>query len=106
MPGKDIILYGRGSASVALIQKLEDNKRTLTVNKQVVKRNFGADVRKAVEQKGKREQRSSWYFTTPKTAYSARTVPLGDTLYEALKAEYTAQKKMKSSMVNFIQYTC
>ncbi len=77
---------------------IDFNKRTLTVNKQVVKRNFGADVRKVVEQKGKREQRSSWYFTTPKTASSARTVPFGDTLYEALKAEYTAQKK------NEVQY--
>lgn len=69
-----------------------DNK-TLTVSRQVVKRNFGADVRKVVEQKGKREQRSSWYFTTPKTAASSRTVPFGDTLFNALKEERTAQMK-------------
>lgn len=67
--------------------------KTLTVNKQVVKRNFGADVRKVVEQKGKREQRSSWYFTTPKTSASVRTVSFGETLYKALKAERTSQKK-------------
>ena len=67
--------------------------KTLTVNKQIVKRNFGADVRKVVEKKGKREQRSSWYFTTPKTPASVRTIPFGDTLYNALKAEHTAQKK-------------
>lgn len=67
--------------------------KTLTVTKQVVKRNFGADVRKVVEQKGKREQRSSWYFTTLKTSASVRTVSFGETLYKALKAERTSQKK-------------
>ena len=62
---------------------IDFEKRTLSVNKQVVKRNFGADVRKVVEKKGKKEQRSSWYFTTPKTEASARTIPFGDTLYQA-----------------------
>ena len=36
--------------------------RTITVNKITVKRNFGADVRKAVAKKGKKEEKSSWYF--------------------------------------------
>ena len=72
---------------------IDFEKKTLTVNKQIVKRNFGADVRKVVEQKGKREQRSSWYFTTPKTSSSLRTVPFGDTLYKALKSEYALQKQ-------------
>lgn len=67
-----------------------DNK-TLTVNKQTVKRNFGADVRKAVEIKGKKEQRSSWYFTTPKTSSSERTIKFGETLYKALKNEKIKQ---------------
>ena len=67
--------------------------KTLTVNKQIVKRNFGADVRKAVEKTGKKEMRSSWYFTTTKTASSMRTVKFGDTLYQALKQERTAQLK-------------
>lgn len=65
--------------------------RTLTVNKQVVKRNFGADVRKVVEIKGKKELRSSWYFATPKTASSVRTISFGETLYHALKNEKIAQ---------------
>ncbi len=67
--------------------------KSLTVNKQIVKRNFGADVRKVVERKGKREQRSSWYFTTPKTPTSVRTIPFGDTLCNALRAERIAQRK-------------
>ena len=68
-------------------------KRTLTVNKQVVKRNFGADVRKAVEKKGKKESRSSWYFTTTKTATSTRTIPFGETLCQALRQEKIKQKE-------------
>ncbi len=72
---------------------IDFKKRTLSVNKQIVKRNFGADVRKVVEQKGKKEQRSSWYFTTPKTSASVRTIPFGETLYNALKQEKTAQMK-------------
>lgn len=66
-------------------------KRELTVNKQVVVRNFGADVRKVIEKKGKKELRSSWYFTTPKTQSSSRTVKFGETLYQALKQERTTQ---------------
>ena len=41
--------------------------RIITVSKQVVKRNFGSDVRKAMETKGKKELKSSWYFTSTKT---------------------------------------
>lgn len=67
--------------------------RTLSVRKQVIKRNFGADVRKVIEKKEKREHRSSWYFTTPKTEASARTIPFGTTLYNVLKAEHAAQVK-------------
>ena len=70
---------------------IDFNNKTLSINKQIVKRNFGADVRKVIEQKGKREQRSSWYFTTPKTSASTRTIPFGDTLYKALKQEKASQ---------------
>lgn len=72
---------------------IDFEKRTLSVNKQIVKRNFGADVRKVVEKKGKKELRSSWYFTTPKTPASVRTVPFGETLYQALKHEKSEQLK-------------
>jgi integrase len=72
---------------------IDFENRTLTVNKQIVKRNFGADVRKVVEKKGKKEQRSSWYFTTPKTESSNRTIPFGETLYSALKQEKNAQMR-------------
>lgn len=61
-----------------------DNK-TLTVSKQVLKRNFGNDVRKALEKKGKKELKSAWYYETPKTATSNRTIKIGDTLCNALR---------------------
>lgn len=67
--------------------------RTLTVSKQIVKRNFGADVRKAVEKAVEKKMQSSWYFTTTKTASSMRTIKFGDTLYQALKQERAAQLK-------------
>lgn len=67
--------------------------RTLTVNKQVVKRNFGADVRQAAKKKGKKELKSSWYFSSTKTSASNRTIKFGETLYHALKQEKIQQMK-------------
>lgn len=72
---------------------IDFEKREIYINKQVVKRNFGADVRKVVEKKGKKEMRSSWYFTTTKTQSSMRTIKFGETLYQTLKKEYTTQLK-------------
>ena len=46
-----------------------------------------------MEKKGKKELRSSWYFTTPKTPSSSRTIKFGETLYQALKQERTEQMK-------------
>jgi len=70
---------------------IDFDNRTITVSKQIVKRNFGADVRKVVEKKGKKEIKSSWYFTTTKTPASQRTIKFGETLYQALKAEHIKQ---------------
>jgi prophage lambdaBa02, site-specific recombinase, phage integrase family len=78
-------------------------KRELTVNKQIVKRNFGADVRKVVEKKDKRKLRSSWYFATPKTQSSKRTVKFGEMLYQALKQERAEQ--MKNELKHGERYT-
>jgi len=73
---------------------IDFDKRTITVSKQVIKRNFGADVKKAaLGSKDNKTAKSSWYFTTTKTASSQRTIKIGETLYQALKAEKTAQMK-------------
>ena len=75
--------------------------RTITVNKITVKRNFGADVRKAVAKKGKKEEKSSWYFGTPKTFTSNRTVKFGETLYKALK---DAKRQKKINRMKYGEY--
>ncbi len=73
-------------------------QRTLTVSKQVIKRNFGADVRQAAKKKGKKELKSSWYLTSTKTATSNRTIKFGESLYQALRQEKIRQ------MENEIKY--
>lgn len=75
---------------------IDFENRTITVDKQIIKRNYGADVRREVEKKEKRRQQSCWYFTTPKTSSSQRTVPFGDTLYHTLKREKEQQEKNES----------
>ena len=80
---------------------IDFEKREIIVNKQVIKRNFGADVHKAVEKKGKKEQCSSWYFTTPKTEASVRRVKFGEALYQALKLEYKTQSSNELKYAEF-----
>jgi len=74
-------------------EDIDMNNRTISVNKTILKRNYGVDVRKVMEQKGKKEEKSAWYFNTTKTKSSNRTIKFDDTLYQALKHAKTAQKK-------------
>lgn len=66
---------------------------SLTVNKTILKRNYGVDLRTAFEQKEKAEDKSAWYFSTPKTKSSERTIKFGETLLEALKHTKAIQEK-------------
>lgn len=68
---------------------IDFNERTLDVNKQTYKRNYGVDVREVMKQKGKREEKSAWYFGETKTASSTRKIKIGDTLIRELR-EYKA----------------
>lgn len=72
---------------------IDFKNRTLSVNKITIKRNFGVDVRKAFQKKGKKEEKSAWYFGTPKTKTSIRTIKFGDTLYQVLKDARLKQKE-------------
>lgn len=72
---------------------IDFENHTLSVTKSVVKRNYGVDVRKVMEQKGKKEEKSAWYFGTPKTESSVRTIKFGEALYKALKHAQIEQKK-------------
>lgn len=72
---------------------IDFDAQTLTVNKTVIKRNYGVDVRKVLEQKGKKEEKSAWYFSTTKTESSIRTIKFGDALCKALQHTHIRQKK-------------
>ena len=64
---------------------IDFDEGTLSVNKKVYKRNYGVDVRDVMIQKGKREEKSAWYFGEPKTVSSVRTIKIGDTLLNELR---------------------
>lgn len=66
----------------------------IDINKQVVKRNFEVDIKK----KHEKQERSAWYFQTPKTKSSIRRIKIGNTLIKALK-EYR-----KSQLENEMLY--
>lgn len=74
-------------------EDVDFNNRTISVNKQVVKRNYGVDVREVLKTKGKKEEKSAWYFQSLKTDSSERVIKFGDSLFHALKAELMEQKK-------------
>lgn len=79
------------------------NKKTLSVNKIAYKRNYGVDVRQVMKEKGKREEKSAWYFGDPKTKASIRTIKIGDTLVSELK-EYK-KMQLKNQMLYGEYYT-
>lgn len=71
-------------------EDIDFEKQELTVNKQILKRNFGNDVKEGMR-KGNKATNSTWYFNTPKTDKSIRTIKFGTTLAAALKEEKKRQ---------------
>lgn len=69
--------------------------RTITINKALLKRNYGMDVRDVLKKKGKKEEKSAWYFNSTKTYKSNRVIQFGDTLYQVLKNGYEKQMANK-----------
>jgi len=82
-------------------EDIDMENRTITVNKTILKRNYGVEIRRVMEQKGKKEEKSAWYFGTPKTESSNRTIKFGDTLYNVLKYAKTMQKKNRLEYGNY-----
>lgn len=64
---------------------IDFNDCTIDVNKSTYKRNYGVDIRKVKEVKGKREEKSAWYFGDVKTESSNRKIKIGKTLMDELK---------------------
>ncbi len=80
---------------------IDFENKTITVDHQIVKRNFGVDVRKAYKVKGKKQERSSWYFAPPKTKQSNRTIKVSDELINALKS---FRKKQLENHIYYGEY--
>ena len=64
---------------------IDFEEKTLDVNKLVYKRNYGVDIRAVMKQKGKKEEKSAWYFGDTKTKSSVRKIKVGDTLIRELR---------------------
>lgn len=80
---------------------IDFENRTINVNKQVVKRNYGVDVRVVMKTKGKKEEKSAWYFQSLKTDSSERVIKFGNTLFSALKAELERQIENESMYAEY-----
>ena len=59
--------------------------KTITIDKQIIKRNFGVDVRKVAEIKGKKTVKSEWYTSSTKTDAGNRVIYCDDVLMDALR---------------------
>lgn len=71
-------------------EDIDFEKKTLTVNKQIVKRNYGTDILKTFKAESGKVENFAWYFSTPKYG-SSRTIKLSNTLCNVLKAERKRQ---------------
>ncbi|MFW2489326.1 tyrosine-type recombinase/integrase [Clostridium chromiireducens] len=80
---------------------IDFESKIINVNKITVKRNYGVDVRQVLKVKGKKEEKSAWYFGSTKTFTSNRTVKFGETLYKALKK---ARKVQLENMILYGEY--
>lgn len=84
-------------------EDIDFDEKTLSVNKLSYKRNYGVDVRKVMKDKGKREEKSAWYFGDTKTKASVRTIKIGDTLISELR-EYR-KMQLENQMMYGEYYT-
>lgn len=72
------------------------NQKTITINKQIIKRNFGTDIPKAYNEKKIKKEHSVWYFQSPKTLTSNRIIDVSDDLIKVLIEWKNEQLKNKN----------
>lgn len=80
---------------------IDFKNRFINISKQVVKRNFGNEIRNVVKNKGKKELKSAWYFSDVKTARSKRQIKFGDNLYNILIKEKEKQEQKEKEYGEF-----
>ncbi len=68
------------------------DSKTITIDKQIIKKNFDVDYRYVKNIKDKKEEKCGWYFTEPKYN-STRTIKVGDSLLETLRKEKSRQEE-------------
>lgn len=84
-----------GEAFALTWDDIDLKEGTIDVNKLVYKRNYGMDVRKTKQEKGKKEEKSAWYFGDTKTAASVRKIKIGQTLVQELREYKIMQMKYR-----------
>lgn len=60
-------------------------EETININKIVYKRNYGINPKKVLEVKGRKEEKSAWYFGDVKTLAGVRRIRIGKTLVGELR---------------------
>ena len=80
---------------------IDFENKTIFVNKITVKRNHGIEPRRTLKVNGAKQEHADWYFGTPKTLTSTRTVHIGDALCSALKKAKLNQKKYEMQYGEF-----
>lgn len=84
--------------------RIDLKNRTITIDRQVLKRNFG-NVRDSLDENRKKMDRSEWYFQSPKTETSNRTIRFGDTLLKVLQKTYHEKQKSRIELgSHFTEY--
>lgn len=74
--------------------RIDLQNHTITIDRQIVKRNFG-DVRDSLDKGRKKMERSEWYFQSPKTASSVRTIRYGAILHSVLQNAHSSKQKSR-----------
>lgn len=82
---------------------IDFENRTVSINKQIIKRNFAIDPRFTIQFKGLKEEKCGWYFTEPKYN-SHRVIKIGTTLLEALKKEKERQARNEEIYGDYFTY--
>ena len=75
---------------------IDFENKTLTVNKQILKRKYGEFAKISPAKQYNKDERFAWYFVEPKYQ-SSRTIKLGETLFDALKKEMERQEQNEAS---------
>lgn len=70
---------------------IDFKNNTISIKRQIIKRNYGVEVRQVVEKKKKKEEKSRWYLATLKTPMAVRTISVDIDTMNILKKYHRKQ---------------